>query len=88
MNDAPVEALPLFVTVAVNEVALPVVAEVGVTPPAVRSGWAGAATTTAVQAPQLLFSLLSVMVPVPAPDALSAQTRKYLVVPASPAGNV
>ena len=38
-----------------------------------------AETVTAVHAPQLLSSLDSVMVPVPAADALSAQTRMYTI---------
>jgi len=38
LNEAPVEALPLFVIVALNVVAVPALAEIGVTEPAVRSG--------------------------------------------------
>ena len=48
----------------------------------------GLETVTAVHAPQLLPSLDSVIVPVPAEEFLSAQTRMYLVVPPSPEGKV
>jgi hypothetical protein len=50
---------------------------------AVRSGCGSASRVTAVQAPQLFASLLSVIALVE-----SAHTRRYFVVPASPAGKV
>lgn len=51
-------------------------------------GGAGADTVIAVHAPQLLVSSLSVIAPTSPEEFLSAHTRRYLVVPASPAGNV
>jgi hypothetical protein len=51
-------------------------------------GTAGADTAIAVHAPQLSFSSDSVMIPRFDPLLLSAHTRRYLVVPPSPAGKV
>jgi hypothetical protein len=43
VNEAPVDPVPVFAIVPLRVTALPVVADVGVMEPAVRSGWGGGA---------------------------------------------
>ena len=74
-----VEAVPLLVIVELRVTAVPNVATVGVTAPAVRLGAVGPVAVTAVHAEQLSASLVSVIVPVPAAEFLSAQARTYQV---------
>ena len=61
VNPAPVEAAPMFETVAVSVTAAPVVAAVGVTPPAVKSMVAGTVTVTVALAAALPLALLQVI---------------------------
>ena len=67
-----VEAVPLLVIVELRVTAVPNVATVGVTAPAVRLGAAVAETVTAVHAPQLFISLDSATA-----VTVSAHTRTY-----------
>lgn len=79
MNVAPVAAVPPLVIVEEKVAATPAVAVIGVIAPALRSGEVAAVAVTGVHAPQLSTSLVSVIVPVPAAEFLSAHTRTYQV---------